>query len=298
MATKRQALDSVSRERILDCISSEYGIDSYLVFTRKREMAISEARQMYAYMLTHYSSMTTHDVSKHIQRSESNVTYWTRRMGWLIQHDQTTRNHLNNIISKLGMGILSTKPTLSFKYGEFTFKFYINKSDMSKARLNIGTTSDVWTMSISGKTDAFGYLYAAALQGMHEQCAGYAMYSYITSTSLTNDPTFMTDVANAVNEKLNRLEALSKELASAVTEQEELAAQAFMSDMAEYSDADEETRKEIIKQWHEDAKGEVKTAVENIIVEEAPEPESEPESKSESDADNTDNADNKAENNQ
>lgn len=114
-------------------------------------------------------------------------------------------------------------------------------------------------MRIGGNTHAFGYLLAAAKQGLDSQLAGYITTLVIPAMAMTQDQELTSGVQKAIVEWQKRKDAEGAKKAKAVTESEEMAAQAFMEDIASESgmskkelkakrEADKQMMKEILNE--------------------------------------------------
>lgn len=123
------------------------------------------------------------------------------------------------------------KPYLVKEVGEWKFTFHYKEGSLDRTFLSITSTSGIFNCRVGGNTHAYGYLLAAAQQGRLDQLQGYAVCLYIPAMSITQDQELTADVQKAISNWLERKNAEAKRAASAVTEHEEIEAQAFMEDI-------------------------------------------------------------------
>lgn len=124
------------------------------------------------------------------------------------------------------------KPYLVKEVGEWKFTFHFKEGSVERTFLSITSTSGIFNCRIGGNTHAFGYLLAAAKQGLDNQLAGYATTLYIPAMAMTQDQELTSGVQKAIVEWQKRKEAEGAEKAKAVTDAQEQASQAFMEDIA------------------------------------------------------------------
>lgn len=122
--------------------------------------------------------------------------------------------------------------------GPYRFNFFrdekrIRKGSVKGTYLKISAMGrdEQWSLTIPGNTHVYGYLTAALEQGRNEQLHGYAFVLNAVSMLLTQDLGFNADIQKAIVEWQKRKEAEGAEKAKAVTDSEEMAAQAFMEDI-------------------------------------------------------------------
>lgn len=123
------------------------------------------------------------------------------------------------------------KPYLVKEVGEWKFTFHYKEGSIEKTFLSITSTSGIYSMHIGGNTHAYGYLLAAAKQGLDSQLAGYITTLFIPAMAMTQDQELTSGVQKAIVEWQKRKEAEGAEKAKAVTDSEEMASQAFMEDI-------------------------------------------------------------------
>lgn len=131
------------------------------------------------------------------------------------------------------------------RVGEFIFKWFFNEKNPKECYLRIETTSGIWGMTVAGGTHAYGYLLAAAKQDLDNQLSGYAMYNYIVTTSITQNQGFLDGLTKEINKMFKRLDKEAESAAKTVTDEQEQADQAFMSEVAAYADASPKERKKM-----------------------------------------------------
>ena len=123
------------------------------------------------------------------------------------------------------------KPYLVKEVGEWKFTFHYKEGSIKRTFLSITSTSGIYSMHIGGNTHAYGYLLAAAKQGLDNQLAGYITTLFIPAMAMTQDQELTSGVQKAIVEWQKRKEAEGAEKAKAVTDSEEMASQAFMEDI-------------------------------------------------------------------
>lgn len=127
--------------------------------------------------------------------------------------------------------IKQRKPYLVKEVGEWKFTFHYKEGSIERTFLSITSTSGIYSMHIGGNTHAFGYLLAAAKQGLDNQLAGYATTLYIPAMGITQDQGLCNDVQKAVSKWMKRKEAEAKSAAKAVTPEQDMASAALMEDI-------------------------------------------------------------------
>lgn len=127
--------------------------------------------------------------------------------------------------------IKQRKPYLVKEVGEWKFTFHYKEGSIERTFLSITSTSGIYSMHIGGNTHAFGYLLAAAKQGLDNQLAGYATTLYIPAMGITQDQGLCNDVQKAISKWMKRKEAEAKSAAKAVTPEQDMASAALMEDI-------------------------------------------------------------------
>lgn len=159
----------------------------------------------------------------------------------------------------MSIKIKQRKPYLVKEVGEWKFTFHYKEGSIERTFLSITSTSGIYSMHIGGNTHAFGYLLAAAKQGLDNQLAGYATTLYIPAMGITKDQGLCNEVQKAISKWMKRKESEAKSAAKAVTDSEETASQAFMESVVERSqmnkkeekaasEADKEIMREILNE--------------------------------------------------
>lgn len=129
------------------------------------------------------------------------------------------------------MKLKQRKPYLVKEVGEWKFTFHYKEGSIERTFLSITSTSGIYSMHIGGNTHAYGYLLAAAKQGLDNQLAGYITTLFIPAMAMTQDQELTSGVQKAINKWMKRKDIEAKNAAKAVTETEEMASQAFMEDI-------------------------------------------------------------------
>lgn len=151
------------------------------------------------------------------------------------------------------------KPYLVKEVGEWKFTFHYKEGSIERTFLSITSTSGIFNCRIGGNTHAYGYLLAAAKQGLDSQLSGYITTLFIPAMTMTQDQELTSGVQKAIVEWQKRTEAEGAEKAKAVTDSEEMASQAFMESVVERSqmskteakaasEADKELMREILNE--------------------------------------------------
>lgn len=159
----------------------------------------------------------------------------------------------------MNIKIKQRKPYLVKEVGEWKFTFRYKEGSIEKTFLSITSASGIYSMHIGGNTHAYGYLLAAAKQGLDSQLAGYITTLFIPAMAMTQDQELTSGVQKAINKWMKRKEAEGAEKAKAVTDSEEMASQAFMESVVERSqmskkeakaasEADKEIMREILNE--------------------------------------------------
>ena len=157
------------------------------------------------------------------------------------------------------MKLKQRKPYLVKEVGEWKFTFHYKEGSIEKTFLSITSTSGIMNIHLGGNTHAFGYLLAAAKQGLDNQLAGYATTLYIPAMGITQDQGLCNDVQKAISKWLKRKEAEGAEKAKTVTPEPDMASAALMEDIASEQDmskkelkakreADREMMKEVLNE--------------------------------------------------
>ena len=135
----------------------------------------------------------------------------------------------------MSIKIKQRKPYLVKEVGEWKFTFHYKEGSIERTFLSITSTSGIYSMHIGGNTHAYGYLLAAAKQGLDNQLAGYITTLFIPAMGITQDQGLCNDVQKAISKWMKRKEAEAKSAAKAVTPEQDMASAAFMEDIASES---------------------------------------------------------------
>lgn len=149
------------------------------------------------------------------------------------------------------------------KVGEWIFEWFIDKKHIERSYMRISGESGLFEMRVKANAHVFGYLLAAARQGLTNQLHGYIASIYIPAMGMTQDQQLTDDIQNSIQKWLLRKQDEGAQKAAAVTDHEEAAAQAYMEDivseldmskkeLAEKRKLDKEIMKEIIRKEGEE----------------------------------------------
>ena len=152
------------------------------------------------------------------------------------------------------MSIFDKKPYITKSVGEYQFDFYYKEGVLKDTYLKISTTSGIWELKIAGNTHTYGYLLSAAMHDNDEYLHGFAVSNVIVANAMCEDNAFKQDLDRIITKRTRRLMREGASRAKSVTEHEELASQSLMEDVARFSDATPKERKQMRKQWKEDAR--------------------------------------------
>lgn len=137
---------------------------------------------------------------------------------------------------------IKCKPMRHYEVGGYTFDFYFKANDARKSYLEISTESGIVAIRLDARTHTFGYLYVAAEKGMMEQLHGYAVLLTNTAEYLCKSQEFVDAVTKALTQLVADGLAEADAKAAAITEQAEMASQAFMEDVVRAAEMTKEER--------------------------------------------------------
>lgn len=154
-------------------------------------------------------------------------------------------------------------PYKTVEVGEWRFEWYYNEKRLRDCRLKITAKNGTFELCVSGASHAYGYLLAAAEQGMLEQLHGYIAMLYASASILTQDQGFVDGMNKEIGKWFKRQEKKAETAAKGVSDATEQANQALMEDLAEESglskkemkakrDADKRLMKEILDEENTD----------------------------------------------
>lgn len=129
------------------------------------------------------------------------------------------------------MNIFKKKPYFEATAGEWRFTFYFNGEKLEECYLDITTDSGAFGVRIGGASHAYGYLLAAAQQGMTEQLHGYVTLLYIPAMALTKDQGLCDEITRAINKWHKRLEIRAEKAAKATTDAQIAGDEALLGDV-------------------------------------------------------------------
>ena len=152
------------------------------------------------------------------------------------------------------MSIFKNKPIERVEVGGFIAEWYFKENNIKESYLEITTVSGIWSMRVDARCNAYGYLLESARQGKVENIHGYAALLYITAQQLTQEQGFCDDISRSIQKWQRRMEKKAGSAAAIVSDIGEEAAQALMESVAQYADATPKERKQMRKQWKEDAR--------------------------------------------
>ena len=152
------------------------------------------------------------------------------------------------------MSIFDKKPYITKSVGEYRFDFYYKEGVLKDTYLKITTTSGIWELKIAGNTHTYGYLLSAAMQGNDEYLHGFAVSNVIVANLMCEDNAFKQDLDRIINKRTRRLMREGASRAKSVTPEQEQADMALMGDVAAFADSNDKERKQMRKQWKEDAR--------------------------------------------
>lgn len=165
----------------------------------------------------------------------------------------------------MSIKIKQRRPYLVKEVGEWKFTFHYKEGSIEKTFLSITSTSGIMNIHLGGNTHAFGYLLAAAKQGLDNQLAGYATTLYIPAMSLTQDQGLCNDCQKSIMKWQKRKMREGAENAKKVTDAEEMASDALMREAIDRGKPmsrqqrrkmERESRKEMREILKEDSDGE------------------------------------------
>lgn len=147
------------------------------------------------------------------------------------------------------------RPRLVRDVENWVFTFYYKDGSISGTYLEITSKSGIFGCHIGGNTHAYGYLFAAAEQGLDEQLLGYVTALYATAMVMTQDGGYTDRVWEAISRWFEKKDSEAGVAAGAVTEEADMADAAFMEGVAEYADAGSDKECEaVLAGWREDVR--------------------------------------------
>lgn len=146
------------------------------------------------------------------------------------------------------------KPKYSIKVcGEAMIAdFYVNEKDIKGCYLHIHTPNNVFEQRITGYP--YGYLLTAVTQGNESEVEAYCTMLWRITQEIYQDLGFANDIIKAINKRDKRLFKKAESAAKTTTPEQIAADEALMSEVAAYADASPKQRKQMRKQWKEEAR--------------------------------------------
>ncbi len=125
----------------------------------------------------------------------------------------------------------------TFEVGAYRFVFNINEKNIRKGKvdgtyLKISERNGQWSLTLDGNAHVFGYLLTAAQKEMLDQLRDYAMLIHQLSLMVTTDQTLTHEAWRVLYDWQERQMTKGAENAKSVTEEQEMASQALMEDIA------------------------------------------------------------------
>lgn len=156
---------------------------------------------------------------------------------------------------------LKTNLYKNVEVGPFRFCFYLNEKKIRKGsddgtylKISAIGRDEQWSMVVPGNFDSFGYLLEALNQGKELQLLNYARLLYLVSALDTMSQEMDNALWQAVDNWRKYVQGKGEENASKVTEEQEMASQAFMEDVVAYAQASPKERKRMSKESREEMK--------------------------------------------
>ena len=160
--------------------------------------------------------------------------------------------------------VFKKKSYKTVRVGEWLFEWFIDEKKPERSYMHVKAKSGLFELKIKANSHVFGYLLAAAEQGLTEQLHGWITLVYIPAMAMTQEQGLTNDISKSISKWMKRREAEAKSAAEKVTEAEELASQSLMEDivseqglskkeLAEKREADKEIMREVLN----DKEGEV-----------------------------------------
>lgn len=117
------------------------------------------------------------------------------------------------------------------RVGEWLFEWYIDEKKSERSYMSVKTDSGLMSLRIAANTHVFGYLLAAAEQGLTEHLHGWITLCYIPMMAMTQEQGLTDDVQRAVQKWVRRKDAEAKTAAKNISETQEQADMALMEDI-------------------------------------------------------------------
>lgn len=156
------------------------------------------------------------------------------------------------------MSIFSKRPAHHIEVcnGAMIADFYVDDKDAKGCYLHIYAPNGVFEQKIGGYT--YGYLLTSVKQGNVREVEVYCVMLWRISQEIYKEIGFANDIAHAINKRDKRLLKQAEHDAKSVTAEQEQSDEAFMAEIAAYSDATPKERKKMRKLWKEDIRDAMK----------------------------------------
>lgn len=129
------------------------------------------------------------------------------------------------------MEIFGRKPIKAIGVGEWDFEWYWDERHLDRSYLEVKSTNGQFCVRIAANAHVFGYLLAAAEQGIAEQLHGWITMVYAASVLTTQDQGFTDDIQRAITKWQKRMMKKGEKEAEYVTETQIQSDEAFMGDV-------------------------------------------------------------------
>lgn len=124
-------------------------------------------------------------------------------------------------------------PIEHIEVGGFVCNFYFKEDSIVDSYMEIRSELGSWSIKIDARYELYGYLLAAAKQGMKEQIHGYCATIYMVSTQMTQDQGFVNDIQKSISKYIKRIEKKAETEAKKVTETQIIADEVLMQEAIE-----------------------------------------------------------------
>lgn len=131
--------------------------------------------------------------------------------------------------------LVKDAPKFKFDFDGYGVKLYYKEGSINKSYAEIYTYSDILSIKVDGRTPSYGLMMHAAVDGDAKAIEGYVHICIRTIFDLASDEQFLQDVTNAITARNERMQEESNKQAAEITDDAEIAAQAFMESVVERS---------------------------------------------------------------
>lgn len=151
----------------------------------------------------------------------------------------------------------NNKPIERVEAGCFIFEWYFNEKNIKECYLLIKTVSGIWSMKLDARCHAYGYLLASSKKGNIDNIHGYAVMCYVMAEQITQEQALCDDIVKSILNWQDRKKNEAEQNANNTTQETLEADEAFMREVAEFSDATPKEQKKMREQWKEYVKKEL-----------------------------------------